>query len=307
MYPDIHEQEISKEFPVHTIALRSHNPSEMKQVADMTSGTCSFIEDKDKINNIKNAVTLFSDRVIHPSRPVVRITLQADEDVTISSIASGSCTDLISSDKRSGTIDIHSIYPGKQNNFIVYLKVPQGKEKLLTVSARHQIRNTSKELVGTDVVVLRPRRKCLPHEVIIHPKVAAELLRIRLIEGIAIQDQDLSRNRLWLLLEEIKNSHEGHAAPEEILSDLEEEVAEMMDRYGVDTEKMLSALNCHQLQRGSTNKGTVCNIDAFQILEQQRVDERNNLVSVTMYFISIITTFFKRLVDLNLVYLHCYG
>jgi hypothetical protein len=43
MYPDIHEQEISKEFPVHTIALRSHNPSEMKQVADMTSGTCSFL------------------------------------------------------------------------------------------------------------------------------------------------------------------------------------------------------------------------------------------------------------------------
>jgi hypothetical protein len=119
--------------------------------------------------------------------------------------------------------------------------------------------------------------------VIIHPKVAAELLRIRLIEGIAIQDQDLSRNRLWLLLEEIKNSHEGHAAPEEILSDLEEEIAEMTDSYGVDRENMLSMLSCRQLQR-STNKSTLHHIGAFQILEQQRVDERTNLVSVPMYF-----------------------
>jgi hypothetical protein len=275
----------------------------MKELTDMTSGTFSFIEYDDKINkNIKNAITQFIDRIISVAMRSVRITLQADEDVTISSIASGHCRNLIVSDKQPVLLDIRNIEPGEQKNFIVYVKVPQVKEKLVSVSVE-----TGKGLVGMDVVVLRPCRKCLPHEVTIHPKVAAELLRIRLMEGIAKQNRYLSGNSLRMLLEEIKNSHEGYTAPEEILSDLEEEVAEMMDRYGVDTEKMLSALNCHQLQRGSTNKGTVCNIDAFQILEQQRVDERNNLVSVTMYFISIITTFFKRLVDLNLVYLHCYG
>jgi hypothetical protein len=99
------------------------------------------------------------------------------------------------------------------------------------------------------------------------------------MEGIAKQNQDLSRNSLRLLLDEIKSSHDGHAAPEEILSDLEEEVAEMTDRYGVDRENMLSALSCHQLQQRSTNTGTVPNIGTIQIMEQQRVDERINLVS----------------------------
>jgi hypothetical protein len=287
--PDIHEQESSKEFPVHVIAFFHSWSGVMKQVADRTSGSYSLIEDDDKI---KNAIAISIDRIISVAvRPIIRITLQADEDVTISSIASGRCHNLIRLDQRSGAIDICNIYGGEQKNFIIYLKVPQGKEKLVTVGIGYPSLERSKELVRMDVVMLRPRRECLPHEVIIHPKVAAELLRIRLMESIAKQNQDLSRNSLQLLLDEIKNSHEGHAAPEEILSDLEEEVAEMMDRYGVDRENMLSALSCHQLQC-STNKGTLANIGAIQNLEQQRVDEHANLVKcVPMYFISI-TTFF---------------
>jgi hypothetical protein len=87
-----------------------------------------------------------------------------------------------------------------------------------------------------------------------------------------------------MLLDEIKNSQEGHAAPEDILSDLEEEVTKMTDRYGVDRKNM-STLSYHQLQR-SINKDTPPNIGAFQILEQQRADEYNNLVSVCLLYIS---------------------
>jgi hypothetical protein len=282
MYPEICEQEISKEFPVHIIALSNCNPSRMKQIAYMTSGAYSFIEENYEINNVKKAVALFIDRIISAAARSAMITLQADEGITISSISSGRCRNLISSDKRSSTIYIYTINPGEQRNFVVYLKVPRGKEKLLTVASWNHSLTTRKGLVCMDVVVLRPRRKCLPHEEIIHPKVAAELLRIQLMEGIAKQNQDLSRNSLRLLLDKIKNSHEGRAAPEEILSDLEEEVAEMIDSNGINREYMLSWLNCHQLQR-SINKGTPPNIGAFQILEQQRADEHNNLVSVAYY------------------------
>jgi hypothetical protein len=209
----------------------------------------------------------------------IKITLQADQGVTISSIASGCCGNLISSDNQSATVDLYNLYTGQQINFIVYLTVPPGKEKLVTVGGQYKRLNTSENLVAMDVVIERPRRKCLADEVIVHPKVTAGLLRIRLMKGIAKQNQDLSRNSIRLLLDEIKNSPEGFAAPEEILSDLKEEVAEMMDRNGGNMEYILSWLNCHQLQH-STNKGTLPNIGAFQTLEEQRVHERVNLVNL---------------------------
>jgi hypothetical protein len=195
MNPEIDKQDISQEFPVHSIALRSHGPRDMKHIADMTSGTYSFIKGQD-LGNIKYAIALFIARITSVAARSVRITLQADEGVTISSIASGRYSNLVSSGKRSGTIDIYNICAGEQKNFIVYLTVPQDKEKLVTVSGGYQSLNTSKELVGVDVVIARPRRKCLPHKVIIHPKVAAELLRIRLMNGI-LDRKGYNTKLLW--------------------------------------------------------------------------------------------------------------
>ncbi|KAM0830595.1 hypothetical protein ACQ4PT_066096 [Festuca glaucescens] len=273
MHPKIDEQEVDQEFPVHIIALPDCDPSDMKQVANMTSGTYSFIQDSDKINNINHAVALFVASIT--SVIATKINLQVHEGITISSIASGRYSNLVSSDKQSATVDLHNINAGEQKAFIIYLTVPQGKGKLVTIGGRYQSLNMSKELVGMDVVIARPRRKCLPDELIVHPKVAAEQLRIRLMEGIAKQNQDLSRNNLRLLLDDIKNSHEGHVAPEEMLSDLAEQVAEMT----IDREYMLSRLNGQQLQ-GSTTNSTPSNIGSFQTLEQQREDERTNLVKI---------------------------
>jgi len=279
MHPEIHEQDISLEFPVHTIGMGKHEPGVMKHIADMTSGTYSSAGQNgaDKANG----ALAFFDSILSVAPRSVRITLQADEGVTIYSIFSGLYGDFISWDKQSATVDLDDIYAGQQKTFIVYLTVTEGKEKLVTIGGRYQSRNTSKELVGMDVVVLRPHRKCLPDEVVIHPKVAAELLCKRLMIDITRRNQDLGRNSLLLLLDKMKNSDQVPAAPEEILSDLKEEVAEMTDRYGVDRESMLSSLSCHQLQR-STPKGTPASRDAFQILEQQRVEGRTNLVSVCL-------------------------
>ncbi|XP_047042788.1 uncharacterized protein LOC124646765 [Lolium rigidum] len=261
MHPKIHEEDISREFPVHTIAIGNHDARGMKRVADKTSGTYSFIKGRN-LDNIKYALVLFIARITSVAVRSVGITLQADEGVTISSIVSGCYSSLVSSDNRFGTIDIYNICAGEQKNFIVYLKVPQGKEKLVTVGGRYESLNTSGELVGMDVVISRPRRKCRSDEVIIHPKVAAELLRIRLMKGVLDRNGD-NIESLW---DRMKNSDEGRDAQEETFADLEKDVTEM---GGQDRDKMeLSWLNSHEWQCATT-KEIASSSGAFGILEQQ--------------------------------------
>jgi hypothetical protein len=277
--PETHKQDISQEFPVHFVDTGDHERRDLKRIAYITSGTYTFLRyygatlcEVDKALGLFFASIAMPVRIAHTSIRYwsVRITLQAAEGVTISSIASaGSYGNLVSSDQQSATVYLQNICAGQQKTFVVYLTVPQEQDNLLTIGGKYLCLD---KLVTNDVAVLRPCRKCLPGEVAIHPKVAAELLRIQLMEGITKGNQDLR-----LLLDEINNSDEGRAAPEEILSDLEEEVAEMTERYGGDREAMLSTLNCHQLQR-STTTGTSPSKSAFQIVDQQRADEHTNMV-----------------------------
>ena len=72
MDPDVHKQDISQEFPVHTIALSSHEPRDMKHLADVTSGTYSFIKGRD-LANIKYAIALLIARITSVVAMSVRI------------------------------------------------------------------------------------------------------------------------------------------------------------------------------------------------------------------------------------------
>jgi hypothetical protein len=262
MRPVIHEN-FRQEFPVHTIAFGNpYEPIDMNIDLDYRSPNSQDYDARGFTYGVRFGLSSFFDWIAWAKkRTVTRITLQSDEGVTISSIASGCYGHLVSSDKRSAATVFHpNIIGGERKTFILYLTVPQGKEKLVTIGGWYQ----SKELVGTEVVVLRPRQKCLPDEVAIHPKVAAELLKIRFLEGADERNYDLSEDRLRLLFDEIYNSDEGRAAPQEVRSHLEEEVAEMMG-----SEHTLPSLNGLQLLR-STTRGT------------KRADEQPNFVSVCL-------------------------
>jgi hypothetical protein len=221
MVLDPHKQDISKEFPVYTIAIGKdgfRSKSEAKSALDPFFANNSYAR-----------------------RKLLRITLQADEGVTISSVASAFETE---SDEQTATVFIRKIIGGQQKTFIVNLTVPQGKEKLVTIGGTYG----GKELVGMDVVVLRPSRKCTPDEVVIHPKLATELLWAGLKEGmLKLGRKHRTNEDLRLLLDwMIKYSHEAQAASEEILSAFEDEAAQIMKQGGFSN--LLSWLNCRQLQ-----------------------------------------------------------
>jgi hypothetical protein len=105
----------------------------MKYIADKTSATYSFIWDR---QDLKDALELFVDSIFKVAATSIKITLKAHDGVAISSIESGSYGNNVSSDELSGEIEIHDIYAGETKNFIVYLKVTEGKKKLLTIGGR---------------------------------------------------------------------------------------------------------------------------------------------------------------------------
>jgi hypothetical protein len=200
--------------------------------------------------------------ILNVAATSIKITLSASEGVAISSIESGSYSNNVSSDNLSGEIDIHDLYAGETKNFIVYLKVVEGTKKLLTIGGRYmELNATSKQLPDADVFVLRPRSGCLPAKLAMHPDVAAELARIRFVKGLSAlvaKGKRLNIMHFENLLDSVRFSMDGQAAPEETLSCLGRYVDEMKkvaclpDLSPGKVPYVLSWLSSHQWQRATT-------------------------------------------------------
>jgi hypothetical protein len=74
-YPGMFEIKINPQFPVHTLGLGAdHNPRLLKNIADKTSGTYSFVSQD--IDSIKDALTLFITGLKSVIATSVKITLR---------------------------------------------------------------------------------------------------------------------------------------------------------------------------------------------------------------------------------------
>jgi hypothetical protein len=281
-YPEIFQTELNPEFPVYTFGLGTdHNPKVMKYISDMTSGTYSFMNQD--IDRIKDAIKLFITGLTSVAAMSIKISFRACEGITISSIESGGYTKHVKSDGRSSEIDIYNIYASERKDFIVYLRVAEGKKDLMTIGGRYLSHNTVKHLAYTDVYVQRPHQEGLPDDVAIQPDVAAELLRIRLKKGISdMLEKGPSSIELQRLWDGIIDSEEGRGAPVETLSDLSMDVAEMKrgiehpeEYYESGLPYTLSWLSSHNWQR-ATIKGTSCSSRTIQTTGQD-AEERTTL------------------------------
>ncbi|XP_047043160.1 receptor like protein kinase S.2-like [Lolium rigidum] len=268
-------QEISSEFPVHTFGLQGHDPEVMKYIADKTSGTYSFLNQLD-MYEMKDALELFLTSIRKVTATTVKITLEAREGVTISSIESGGYSNHVSSDKRSGEIYTHDIYAGERKNFVVYLDVAEGEENLMTIGCQYQSLDMRRELAATDVSVLRPRQECSAGELVIHREVALELARIRLAKGLSALIAHGRRLTLYdmeqLWDDRVSLSMEGHGTHSETLSDLGKDMAEITKytSYQYRNPKKVpyiqSWLSSHKWQRATT-KGSCTDSNAFNLAQ----------------------------------------
>jgi hypothetical protein len=281
-YPDIFQMELNPEFPVHTFGLGTdHNPNVMKYIADMTSGTYSFVNQD--IDTIKDAFGSFMTGLTSVAAMSIKITLRSGEGITISSIESGGYSNHVKSDDRSGTIDIYNIYASERKDFIVYLRVAEGKKELMTIGGRYLSHATVKHLAYTDVYVQRPHQECLADDLGILPDVATELVRIRLMKGISTMlEKGPSTIELQQLWDGIIDSDEGRGTPDKTLSGLSMDISDM--KKHIENPKKyrrsglpytLSWLSSHKWQRATT-KGAYSSSGSFQTTGQD-TDERTTL------------------------------
>jgi hypothetical protein len=266
---EILETEIRPEFPVHTFGVGTdHNPSMMNYIADITSGTYSFVNQD--ISIIKDALALFIVGLTSVAAMSIKITLRTNEGITMSSIESGGYAKHVKNNK-FGTIDIDNLYASERKDFIVYLRVAEGKKELMTISGQYLSHNTVKHLANVDVHVTRPHQECVPSDLAIHPEVAAKLMQIRLEKGISTMLEKgpsiLGLQQVW---EEIMDCDEGRAAAEETLSGLSTDITEM--KRDIENPKeyiksglpyTLSWLTSRKWQR-ATIKGILSNSGAIQ-------------------------------------------
>jgi hypothetical protein len=263
------ETEISPEFPVHTFGLGAdHNPNMMKYIADITSGTYSFVNQD--IGMIKEALTVFITGLTSVAAMSIKITLRVNEGISISSIESGGYINHVDNNRQFGTIDMDNIYASEQKDFIVYLRVAEGKKELITIGGRYLSHDTVKHLAYTDVFVQRPHHECLQYDMAFQPDVAAELVRIKLEKGISTMlDEGASSVGLQQLWEEIVDTNEGRGMPAETLSGISMEVAEMKRNIENPREYKKSGLPytlswlTSRRWRRATIKGTPSQSDAF--------------------------------------------
>jgi hypothetical protein len=244
----------------------------MKYIADITSGTYSFVNQD--IGMIKDALALFITGLTSVAAMYIKITLRTNEGITMSSIESGGYVNNVKNNQ-FGTIDIDNIYACEQKDFVVYLRVAEGKKELMTIGGKYLSHNTVKHLANMNVHIMRPHQECVPGDLAIHPEVAAELTRIRLEKGISTMlEKGMSILGIQQVWEEIMDCEEGRGAPEETLSSLSLDVTEM--KRDIENPKehrksglpyTLSWLTSRKWQR-ATIKGTPCSSGAIQTTGQ---------------------------------------
>jgi hypothetical protein len=246
-------KDIIPDYPANTFGLSaSHQPETMRYISDCTSGVYSYVNTK--LENIKDAFAQSIGGLTSVTAIDVKIKLQTNEGVSISSIQSGSYRQSISADKQVGTIEINDLYAGEKKNFIVFLSIPEGKDKLITISGLYRnvkiSKNDAIQFGKREVVVKRPKAST-PSSEVVRPEVAAELVRgklVKVVSSMATEPQ-LNNSNLQSLWDGIRNSENGLEAPEKIISNLDKGVT-AMQREGKPF--MLSWLTSHLRQRATT-------------------------------------------------------
>ncbi|TVU26830.1 hypothetical protein EJB05_29395, partial [Eragrostis curvula] len=253
---------ISHEFPAETFGLSdNHDPEELFDIARWTKGLYSYVTDNPLFlrDHIMKAFALSLGGLISITAMNMQVNLRTLNGVTISSIESGIYQVSMSSDKQNGTIQVRDLYAGEQKNFIVYLKVPEGEQKqIMTVSGNYRNPKISKEptiqLDDTELAVTRrPEVATTPSGRTVCPDVAAELIRLWLMEHIrAIIDEDITIEELQWSWVKVKGSEDGRSASQSAVLVLDQDVAEMQHAEG--TAFICSWLSSHMLQRATTKE-----------------------------------------------------
>jgi len=248
---------------IHTFGFGSdHDSAAMHAIADLSSGSFSFI---DAEGSIQDGFAQCIGGLLSVVIKEMRLSIEcADEGVLLTSIKSGGYTSQVDENGRSGSVDIGDLYADEERGFLVTLHVPaaKGKTHLIKPTCTYEDAITSEniEVQGEEVSVQRPAH-CVDCKM--SPEVERELHRVQATEDMSAAQaaaEGGAFSQAVAILEGCRRILESQAAQSsdnQCLS-LITELREMQDR--VESRQryeesgrafMLSGLSSHTWQRAT--------------------------------------------------------
>lgn len=147
--------------PIHAFGFgMDHDSRAMHAVAQMSSGTFSFI---DMVGSIQNAFAQCIGGLLSVVAQETRLRVEcADQGVLLTSITSGSYASGVDGDGRGGFVDVGRLYADEQRDFLVTVRVPPsrgGEMALIRPSCTYRDAVTTETVRvggGGPVMLLRP-------------------------------------------------------------------------------------------------------------------------------------------------------
>lgn len=253
------------QIPVHAFGFGTdHDAAALHSIAEISSGTFSFIEAE---NVIQDAFAQCIGGLLSVVVQDMRVGIQCvDSGIQISSIKSGSYPSQVVGDGRSGSIEVGDLYADEERDFLVSVKVPPapGETMLLKVgcSYRDPVTNEDVKLQDEEVIIRRPelavsptmsievdreRNRIQAAEDMSAARVAAE--RGELSEAVSILEQ----RRRMLAESAAGRSGDGLCLALDLeLKEMQERMANRQRYEASGRAYVLSGLSSHSWQRATT-------------------------------------------------------
>ncbi|XP_038723147.1 E3 ubiquitin-protein ligase WAV3-like isoform X2 [Tripterygium wilfordii] len=266
--------------PVHTFGFGSqHDSTTMHAIADASSGTFSFIE---SIDILQDAFARCIGGLLSVVAQDVRITIKSvSPGVNIGSIPSGRYKSEIIDQGQQGVVDIENLYADEEKDFLIYLSIPvssnvegeQGSKPLslldLCCSHKSCVSMETVQVEGERVHILRPSFLS-PMDKIVCLEVDRQKNRLLVAEAIAnaqamaeLRDLDGAQAVLAEQRSALSTSASAQAG-DALCNWLEAELREIQERMTsvqlyeqTGRAYALSGLSSHSWQRATTRGQTV--------------------------------------------------
>ncbi|CAN6285729.1 unnamed protein product [Urochloa humidicola] len=170
---------------IHTFGFGSdHDSAAMHAIADISSGTFSFI---DAEGSIQDGFAQCIGGLLSVVTKEMRLSIECvDDGVLLTSIKSGSYTSQLAENGRSGSVDIGDLYADEERGFLITLHVPaaQGQTLLIKPTCTYEDAITTENIKveGEEVSVQRPAHFV---ECKISPEVEREWHRVQATEDMS--------------------------------------------------------------------------------------------------------------------------
>ncbi|ONL93544.1 Uncharacterized protein sll0103 [Zea mays] len=170
---------------IHTFGFGSdHDSAAMHAIAEISSGTFSFI---DAEGSIQDGFAQCIGGLLSVVVKEVRLGIECvDNGVLLTSIKSGGYTSQVAEDGRGGSVDIGDLYADEERGFLVTLHVPaaQGQTVLIKPSCMYHDAITTEniEVHGEEVRIQRPEHRV---DCKMSPEVEREWHRVQATEDMS--------------------------------------------------------------------------------------------------------------------------